>query len=162
LIACYTKETAILLLPAYLLLRPHDARRTLITIGVLAAAFVAIRFESQSRFPAGGPAFWWPGRNLQWIGWTTFFDSWVVVLVALGVAYVVSLRREWPRDLRRLSLLVPLMLLPAFFKGWIEERRQYLEMLIIAGPLVLQSLDAALGTHAMRARSTDHADSARR
>jgi hypothetical protein len=152
LVACYSKESAILLLPAYWLLRPHGVRRTLVTIAILAAAFVAIRLDTQNRYIAGGLQFWWPGRNLQKIGGVVVFDSWMALLLVLGIVYVLSLRRKWPADLRRLSLLVPLMLIPAFFKGWIEERRQYLELLIIVGPLVLQALDTAIGMRLMRAR----------
>jgi hypothetical protein len=152
LVACYAKESAILLLAAYWFPRPHEVRRTLVTIAILAAAFVAIRLDSQHRYIAGGPQFWWPVRNLQRIGETVVAAPWMALLLILGVVYVVSLRRQWPRDLRRLSLLVPLMLVPAFFKGWIEERRQYLEMLIIAGPLVLQAVDTAFRTRLMRAR----------
>lgn len=168
--AAYSKETAVLLIVAYLLVQDRvRLRNAMLALG-LGLAYVVVQVANHRRFAgAAGPEFWWPYRNLRWVGWELFFDSWLWPFVAVGIGQMIAMRRQWPRDLRRLSLIVPLLVLPAFFKGWIEERRQYLEFLVVAGPIVLQWLDGLLGTRLLTVKhvadgeaGAAHSDPARR
>jgi hypothetical protein len=151
-IAAYAKETAAFLLVAYWLVNRDAFGRKIVVGSALAIVFLLIRVESQTRFPGGGPEFWWPWRNLDVLSWWVVFDSWTMAIVTLASAQLWRLRSEWPPDLRRLTLLIPLFLLAALFKGWVEERRQYLELVVIAGPLALQWADSLAGTALLRPR----------
>jgi len=148
LLAAHAKETAIVLLLGYLLLE-NRARlsRKLIVAALLGAAYVAVQVLNRQRFPEAIPQeFWWPVRNLEWLAWELVLGSWTWVFVVAAAVQMVAMRSRWPADLRRLMWLLPVLVVPAFFKGWIEERRQYLELYGVVGPLVLQWLDSVTGS----------------
>jgi len=147
LLAAHAKETAVVLLVGYLLLENRaPLSRKVMLAGLLGAAYVGLQLLNRARFPeAVAPDFWYPGRNTDYLWRYLAFGSWTWLFVLVAVAQMVAMRARWPRDLRRLMWLLPILLVPAFFKGWIEERRQYLELYGVAGPLVLQWLDSVTG-----------------
>lgn len=147
LVAAYAKETAVILLVGYLILE-NRARlsRKLVLVALLGAAYVGLQVWNRSRFPdAVAETFWFPGRNADYLARYLAFGSWTWVFVLVAAAQMVAMRARWPADLRRLLWLLPILVVPAFFKGWIEERRQYLELYSVAGPLVLQWLASVTG-----------------
>jgi len=147
LLAAYAKETAVVLLLGYLLLESRaPLSRKLMLAALLGAAYVGLQVLARRRFPeAITQEFWYPGRNADYLARYLAFGSWTWVFVVAAVAQIGAMRARWPRDLRRLMWLLPILVVPAFFKGWIEERRQYLELYGVAGPLVLQWLDSVTG-----------------
>ena len=146
-LAAYSKETAVLLIPAYILVH-YDRidRRFLLDVCLMGLTFLLVRRAIDSRFGAGSGGFWFPGRNARLIASWLAYDSWwyapMVLVVALRIAKVW---REFPPRLRRLAVLALVPLGIAVFKGWIEEKRQYLELLPILGPLLLQWMAIELG-----------------
>ncbi len=147
LLAAYAKETAVILLVGYLILENRTRLRgKLMLVALLGAAYVALQLLNRQRFPdAISTEFWYPGRNADYLARYFAFGSWTWVFVAAAVAQMIAMRARWPRDLRRLLWLLPILVVPAFFKGWIEERRQYLEVYSVAGPLALQWLASVTG-----------------
>jgi hypothetical protein len=153
--AAYSKETSGLLLAAYVLLAgERRSRRFWAGLGLLAVLFAAIRGWLQWRhvapLPDGG--FESLGRNLKMLSYPLFY-CWFMPFFAVGLARLVALRGDFPAALKKLSLLaVPLVGL-AFFRGWLEEMRQYLEVLPILGLLVFHWClhEAGLG-HLLRPR----------
>jgi hypothetical protein len=144
-LASYSKETAVLLLLAYALLA-EDRRspRFWGRLALLGLIYGAVQgwLRWQYHTPEGG--FWYPGRNCLYAGFQVF-HAW---LVPLAVIVAVRLRARWheyPLPLRRLSLLALPLLGLALFKGWIEEGRQYLEMLPILGPIAIQCMLSEIG-----------------
>jgi hypothetical protein len=78
-----------------------------------------------------------------------FFSNWWLPFIGVGLLRLAALRRQFPPQLLRLCwLLVPLAGL-AFFKGWLEEMRQYLEMLPVFGLLLFHWVlhEVGLGEH---------------
>jgi hypothetical protein len=158
--AAYSKETSVLLIAAYLLLAPERRpARVWLTAGLLAAVYAAIRWWINRHYPTPEPqeGFWWVRRNLKYLGFLVFY-SWLVPFVAVGLARMWGLRRRFPAPLVRLcGLAVPLVAL-AVFKGWIEELRQYLELLPVFGLLLFHWClhEAGLG-HLLRVRGAGDA-----
>jgi hypothetical protein len=162
--ATYSKETAVLLICAYVLLAPE--RRSLRfwgTLALLAALFAAIRGWLLLRYPNPEPegGFSWLGRNLKYLSYPIFY-SWAVPFFAVGLARLVALRALFPPALVKLCLLAIPLLGIALFKGWFEEMRQYLEVLPVVGLLVFHWCmhEAGLG-HLLRARepaAVDHGE----
>jgi hypothetical protein len=153
--AAYSKETAALLIVAYVLLAPGwRSRRFWGGLGLLAFLFAAVRGWLNWRYvtpePQGG--FFALGRNLKLLSYPLFY-SWLVPFFAVGLARLVALRDRFPSPLKRLSLLALPLLGMAFFRGWFEEMRQYLEVLPVLGLLVFHWClhEAGLG-HLLRAR----------
>ncbi len=153
--AAYSKETAVLLIAAYALLAPE--RRSLRFWGILAllaVLFAAIRGWLRLRYPNPEPegGFLWLGRNLKYLSYPIFY-CWAVPFFAVGLARLAALRSRFPSSLERLCLLAVPLVGMAFFKGWLEELRQYLEVLPVAGLLVFHWClhEAGLG-HLLRAR----------
>jgi hypothetical protein len=138
--AAYSKETAVLLLLAYVLLA--EERRSLRfwgLLGLLLAVYGGVRWWVSVTYPAPEVTFWFPGRNAKYLASRVFY-LWLAPFLAVGLLRLLSAWPSYPPALRRLSLLaVPLVGL-AFFKGWIEEMRQYLELLPIVGLIVFQWL----------------------
>jgi len=137
-LAAYSKETSVLLIAGYLLLA-EDWRslKCWATAGIMTAIFLAIRHGIDLRFPTGPNEFWCPIRNIKRLVLLLFF-CWYWPFLGVAFARFVSRHREYPLALKRLSLLAVPLVGAAFFKGWIEEMRQYLELLPIAGLMVLQ------------------------
>src|SRR5262249_42149695 len=138
--AAYSKETSVLLILAYILLA--EDRRTWtfwLTVGTMAALFVSSRFWLGIHYASPpGADFWYPLRNLKWLGTTLLFDFWGLPFLLLALARCVMIWPAFPRGLRCLLVLGLIQIGMAFFKGWIEEKRQYLELLVPAGLIVIQ------------------------
>jgi hypothetical protein len=142
-LAAYSKETSVLLIAAYALLRwDRRSAQFWLTSGAMVAVFAALRLSIHQRFPAGpGPdVFWLPVRNLKYLAVHVIGSAWSWPFLAVGMARFLGRWRHYPAELRRLSLLAVPMLGIAFFKGWFEELRQYLELLPIFGLMVMQWL----------------------
>jgi hypothetical protein len=151
--AAYSKETSVLLILAYVLVaRNRGPRRFWVTLGLLVAVYAAVRGWIDMNCTAAAGDFWMPRRNARYLALRLFYVWWLPVL-AVGLARLLALWRRYPADLRRLCLLaVPLVVL-ACFKGWVEEMRQYLEVLPVVGLIVIHGTlhEAGLG-HLLRAR----------
>src|SRR5262249_21340127 len=78
-----------------------------------------------------------------------------VVLARIGLMW-----RQIPMALRRLLPLGVLLVGGAFFKGWIEERRCYLELLPILGLIFCQWAAAELGLEHLFAPKRERAKAA--
>jgi hypothetical protein len=152
LATAYAKETAVLLIVAYALTaRDRRSARFACTAGLLLALYLGVRLAIDRAYPSppdkfwGG--FWYPGRNLKHLLQNLVYYSWL--LPALGFVAVRVLRRwrSYPPELRRLSFLAVPLLGLAFFMGWVEEKRQYLEVLAVFGLIGTQWLliEAGLG-----------------
>jgi hypothetical protein len=153
--AAYSKETAVLLIAAHVLVAPERrSRRFWGTLGLLVVLFAGIRGWLSWRYAAPEPAggFSWLGRNLQLLTYPIFY-CWAMPFFAVGLARLWALRAAFPASLWRLCLLAIPLLGLAVFKGWFEELRQYLEVLPIVGLLVFHWClhEAGLG-HLLRAR----------
>jgi hypothetical protein len=153
LAAVYSKETSVLLILAYFLMSSN--RRTLrfwAMLGLLAASYAGIRSWIEVHYPSLEGDFFSLRRNAKYLA-IRFFYMWWLPLLVVAVARLVSLRRQYPKALRRLCWLAVPLLGMAVFKGWIEEMRQYLEMLPIVGLIVLHwTLHEAGYGHLLRAR----------
>lgn len=155
--ATWSKETSILLLAAVVLVAPrwrsrHLWGRVTCLVGLYASIRYWIELHYRSQLPEGG--FTSIGRNVKEIA-ILFFSSWCLPFYGVGLARMIAMRQQFPRALARLSwLLLPLVGI-AFFKGWIEEMRQYLEMLPVVGLLLVQWClhEAGLG-HLLMARGS--------
>jgi hypothetical protein len=136
--AVYSKETSILLLFAYALLATNRRSLTFWGTGVvLAAVYVWLRYWIHITYPSPDGGFWFPTRNLRYLVKQTFY-LWYLPFLGVALARFLALRKQYPAVLKRLSVLALPLLGLALFKGWIEEMRQYLEMLPIFGLMVLQ------------------------
>lgn len=154
-LAAYSKETAILLIPAYLLVyRDRIDARFFIEAIAMGATFLLVRHAIDLRYGPGSSGFWFPGRNARLVAsWLAFDSWWYAPFVLVAVVRISRVWREFPISLRRLVVLAIVPLGIAVFKGWIEEKRQYLELLPILGPLILQWVAIELGLgQSVRAR----------
>jgi hypothetical protein len=153
-VACYSKETAGLLVLAYALLAPDRRSWTFWgVLGLLGSIFAAVRLWILAHYPAPEGDFWFPGRNAQYLGDGCFY-LWFAPFFVVGAARLLGRWREYPLALRKLCLLLGPVLAVAFFKGWIEELRQYLEFLPIVGLIVFQWIvQEAGGGRLLRVRS---------
>jgi hypothetical protein len=137
-VAAYSKETSILLIGAYVLQVPKRwSPRSWMMLALLAGTFAAIRGYLAWRYPAPEPlaGYWVLGRNLKYLTFVIFY-SWSMPFFVVGLARMVALRRHFPPVLLRLSLLAVPLVGMAFCVGWLEELRQYLELLPICGLLL--------------------------
>jgi hypothetical protein len=145
LAAAYSKETSFLLVVAQIAVTwaPGSWRRWRwwLPPALMTAAFVVVRLYIGARYPGRETfAFWWPTRNVLWLRDTALLLSWLLPFFLVGVVRFVRMMGRVPVELGRLMLLVPLLVGAAFFKGWIEEFRQYGELLPIVGLAVAQWL----------------------
>jgi hypothetical protein len=149
--AAYSKETSALLLAADLLLAEN--RRSLrlwLRLALLALLWALIRGWIDRHYitPLPEAGFWFPGRNLKILA-VVFFSNWWLPFLGIGLLRLTTLRRQFPPALLRLCwLILPLAGL-AFFKGWLEEMRQYLELLPVFGLVLFQWVlhEVGLGEH---------------
>jgi hypothetical protein len=161
--AAYSKETAVLLIAAYVLVdfRWRSVRSWLV-LGLLAGLYAAVRgwIALNYRTPEPEQGFWFPARNAKVLA-AVFFSNWWLPFYAVGLARIVGLWPQFPFALRRLCWLLLPMVGLAFFKGWLEELRQYLELLPVFGLLLLQWClhEAGLG-HLLVARKVPRTDPA--
>ncbi len=135
-VACYSKETSVLLILAHALIHRHQARTWGFWLQLLcmAVVYAGLRWWIVQRFAVGGAdQFWYPARNLRFVLVRGVYGLWWVVPFFAILAHLVRIRRELPpRLLPVLLSMAAVMIGLAFFKGWIEERRQYLELLPFA------------------------------
>jgi hypothetical protein len=153
--AAYSKETSILLVAAFVLLAPE--RRSWRFWGLLfvqMAVYAAVRGYLELRYAAPElfTGFWAFGRNLKYFSFVLFY-SWSMPFFVIGAARLLALQRVFPRPLTRLLVLAVPLLGMALCKGWLEEMRQYLELLPVAGLLAFHWCmhEAGYG-HLLRAR----------
>lgn len=145
--AAYSKETSLLLIVAYLLIpRQEWTRRCSIEFVGMIVGYLTIRLAIAISYPAQGPdLFWNPARNLINLLAGIWGNSWYLPFLIVGLWRFASRWPVYPRILRRLWPLLAIEIGACFFKGWLEERRAYLEILPIAGLLVTQWILEELG-----------------
>lgn len=146
--ATYSKETSILLIIAFMLLNSKERSScSAFQVIALVAIYVSVICWIRVNFiPQRQAEFWYPMRNMQWLGRTILFDHWYLPVIGVAILRMICLWPRFPWQLRRLFVLIPLLLAVAFFKGWIEERRQYLEVCLpILGLMVMQWLTMEFG-----------------
>lgn len=144
--ASYSKETAVLLIPSAILAhRGRPDRGLLLKVAAMTVLFLVIRKALDHAYGAGSGGFWFPGRNARLIVWSLVFGCWLIPVAVVAVARVARHWHAFPVRLRRLTFLALIPLGLALFKGWFEERRQYMELLAIFGPLALQWVLIELG-----------------
>jgi|GEM_PF-236740 len=147
--AAYSKETSVLLIGAFVLLRWERWRQPAVglMLGLLILIFVLIRYAINLKYAAAvGWVYWYPVRNSKVLlkGMIQFMWVWWIVLAAIGRMFCMI--GDLPRVLRRLVVpLLGVLLSLSFFYGWIDERRGYFEVLPIAGLVVLQWTVTELG-----------------
>jgi hypothetical protein len=158
--AVYCKETAVLLIPAYVLLA--DSWRSWRFAGIcclLGVIFIAGRIIIDWNYPSlpgqFWGQFWYPYRNVRDLFLSLVFYSWTLPFAAVCLHKMIKLWPSYPLALRRLAwLAVPLLIL-GFIRGYYEERRQYLEVLPIFGLMVMQWLLTEFGyRESFQARQT--------
>jgi hypothetical protein len=88
---------------------------------LLGAATSACSSSTARAFRWPSPGLLVPGRNTDYSESNLAFGSWTWLFVLVAVAQMVAMRARWPRDLRRLMWLLPILLVPASSKEWIEE-----------------------------------------
>jgi hypothetical protein len=150
LVAAYSKETSLLLVVALVAVtwEPGSWRRLTSWLAPIALtlAFLAVRSYIAWRYPAvPTTSFWWPTRNLGWMRNSALLFSWMLPFFLVGFVRIGRMLPRVPVELRRLTCLLPILLGLSFFKGWIEEMRQYGELLAILGLVVAQWLSEELG-----------------
>lgn len=144
-VAAYSKETAVLLIFAHILLAPERRSRSFWRrLALLVVLYGGIRAWIQLQYQAPSGPFWFPLRNLRWLVLQAFF-LWFLPLALVALVRFAAHWRDYPMPLRRLALLLIPLVGMAFFKGWIEEMRQYLELLPVFGLMALQCLLCELG-----------------
>lgn len=154
ILACYSKETALLLIIAYAVVHRAEYRRLTywLMLVVMYGVYFGIRNWIGEHYQSPpGDHFWYPERNLAFLAKQAIYSMWWGFLLAVIAIRIYEIRREVPGDLRWLLIMGVVILGAAFFKGWIEERRQYLEVYPIVGLIILQWAAMELGvTHLFR------------
>ena len=136
-LAAYCKETAVFLVVLQLAYAAVSHRRWhLLQAGLCAVAFAAIQtyLSWQYHAPPLQDRYFWFDRNVRLIVYHLVFSSWKVAVLSLVVLRVAVLWPKIPIGLRLTTILVPCFLAAAMVKGWIEEYRQYTELIL---PLML-------------------------
>jgi hypothetical protein len=140
--AVYSKETAVLLVVAYGLLRfERRSWRYWSRLAALALTFVAIRgwiARTYDSPPAADYALL--GRNLRMLAGAAIYQSWLLVPLLITFGRVVVHRRRIPDDLVRLFPALLVLLVAALMRGWFEELRGYFEALPFVGLVFIQVL----------------------
>jgi hypothetical protein len=153
--AVWSKETSILLIFAYILLA--DDRRSPRfwgMLGVLLTIYAALQGWIVVHYPSPEGDFWSLRRNLIYLGAHAIFYSWWLPILGFGMVRFLSLWPEYPATVRRLCWLAVPLLGMALCKGWIEEMRQYLELLPLFGMMLVQWTLHEIGrAHLLRPRS---------
>jgi hypothetical protein len=154
--AAYGKETAAFLI---LLMVAHGAVRRerwfWMQAAACAAIFAVIQVHLSLRFDAPPLVdnFNSLERNLGYLAWYVTFSSWGVVVLFLLATRLAVLWPTIPIGLRLAVLLLPLYLAAALFKGWIEEYRQYGELLLPFGLVAILWMQTDLGNLRRQGRS---------
>jgi hypothetical protein len=148
LAAAYSKETSVLLILAHALIWRKEVwtKGYWGTLAGLSIIYGVVRLWIDNRYPIPSPhPFWFPFRNAVVLRHACVWNIWFISIIAVILLRMLRLRERIPYNLRLLLLLVPIMLGFAFFKGWIEERRAYLEIYPIAGLILIQWASMELG-----------------
>jgi hypothetical protein len=149
LAAVYSKETSCLLLLAYAIHRRKQVASVVywLVLGLMSAAYVGLRtWVALTWDNAPAADFWFPVRNLYTIGELLICNCWYLAFASVGL--VRFYQRTWPDvplELKWFLLLGATLLCACFFKGIIEERRDYLEAYPIWALMLLQWAMAELG-----------------
>jgi hypothetical protein len=149
LAAVYSKETSCLLILAYAIHRRKQVASGAywLTLGLMSGAYVGVRAwvaVTWDNPPAAD--FWFPVRNLYIMGQSAICNCWYLAFLLIG--FVRFCRRTWPdvpTDLKWFLLLGIVLLCACFFKGIIEERRDYLEVYPIWALMLVQWAMAEFG-----------------
>jgi hypothetical protein len=148
-LACYSKETSLLLILAYVLVHGLRWRRRgwWLMLAALSAVYLGFRYWIvRVRYDVPGAERWWfPDRNLLFLARGSVYYLWLLLPAAVVLTRIGLMWRQIPLVLRRLLPLGVLLVGAAFCKGWIEERRCYLEMLPIIGLIFCQWAAVELG-----------------
>jgi hypothetical protein len=156
ILACYSKETALLLIIGYAVVHRQSARRLgyWLVLAVMYGIYINIRTWINEHYQTPpGDHFWFPERNLAFLAKQAVYNMWWLFIMTIVCARIYLIRREVPRALLWLLAMGLVILGAAFFKGWIEERRQYLEVYPIVGLIVWQWAALELGvSHLFRPR----------
>jgi hypothetical protein len=139
-LAAYSKETSLLLIVSYVLLEPEGrGRRYWSTLAAMSLMFLGCRLWLALAYdsPPGGD-FWYPWRNSVFILRNLALDFWPLPLLFVALWRFAACWPTFPRSLRTLLVLLVIQASLSFFKGWIEEKRQYLELVPIVGLLLMQ------------------------
>jgi hypothetical protein len=146
----FSKETSVLLVLAYLLVADNRrSARFVGELGLMVAVYLGARLLIDSAYPSrpgtvwGG--FWYPDRNVRMLAMYAVPFAWLVPVVAIGLARLARHWRKYPARFRRLALLAVPLLGMGFLIGWLEEKRQYLEVYPVLALLVAQGLLLELG-----------------
>jgi hypothetical protein len=147
-LACYSKETAVLLIAAHAYIH-RDKRgqaRYWLELLAMVGLYAGIRWWVMQRFDVPPTDEWWfPERNLRVLAWSIVSIWWTIPALIILVR-IVRQRAEFPaHSLALLAGLAAVMVGAAFFKGWIEERRQYLELLPLAWLIFLRWATVEIG-----------------
>lgn len=156
-LATYSKETTVLLLLGFALLRRDRSLGFWGELGTMTAAFVIVRLWIGRAYPPAenNPTFWYPWRNVLVLVEMLVLYSWYLWFIVMAVLRLVQLRDHYPWQLRRLLWFFGVVLPLAFFKGWFEELRQYTELMIVPGLILVQGLLHQVGLgHLLLARET--------
>ncbi len=118
-----------------------------LTLLVMVGLYAGLRYWISQRFPGGTTEeFWFPRRNADLLLHQAVYALWWTAPAAVVLARIVLLRRILPRHVLVLLAGMTAALVGAgFFKGWIEERRQYLELLPLAVLIGVRWAAAELG-----------------
>ncbi|HEV3342440.1 MAG TPA: hypothetical protein VG125_18865 [Pirellulales bacterium] len=142
LAAVYSKETSCLLVLAYAMQRRRQVASTSywLTLAWMSGVYVGVRTWVAMIWDNPPAAdFWFPLRNLYALGESAICNCWYLAFAAVG--FVRFYGRTWhdvPADLKWFLLLGVVLLCACFFKGIIEERRDYLEVYPIWALILFQ------------------------
>jgi len=149
LAAAYSKETSVLLILLFALLRWKDRSSMYwITLAAMLVGYATVRYVIYVIYvppEMKSAGYWFAGRNAMMVARWVVYDFWILVVYAVA-AYRIS--RIWPSVPRLLRLAAPVFVVifvAGFVKGWFEERRQYLEAYTVFCLIFLQWIFAELG-----------------
>jgi hypothetical protein len=149
ILACYSKETALLLIIGYAVVHRASYRQLSYWLVLLAMSglYLGIRAWISTHYDTPPDEdYWFPRRNSVFMIRELIHNGWWLFIAAIACVQIFQIRRQLPRDLLSLSVAMGVVILgAAFFKGRIEERRQYLEVYPLVGLMVLQWASLALG-----------------
>lgn len=138
--AVYSKETACLLIVAYIVVnRRWKDIKFWMMVCCLTLIYLSIQFWIRQHY-VSPPAntFWYPSRNLVFFIKSSVYHMWMWIICLIIIIRIIKMWYRIPPDLRWLTTLIVIIVSAAFFNGWIEERRQYYEILPIIGLITIQ------------------------
>lgn len=149
LAAVYSKETSCLLVMAYAIFRRNEVRslKYWLALALMSSAYIGITATIAMTWNNPPPVeFWFPIRNVQMLGQLAVCNCWYLAFASVGlVRFYMRIWPTVPADLKWLLLLGVVLVSACFFKGIIEERRDYLEVYPICALMLFQWGMAELG-----------------